>query len=87
MQYIIEDILDADFGCEEREEGTPLMCTLALSAAWGSLSADRDPASEDADPGSAKCSHRQRIFRNIPDSFVEELHLQKGQVLSKMNSD
>ena len=24
MQYQIEDILEADFGCEEREEGAPL---------------------------------------------------------------
>ena len=29
MQYQIEDILEADFGCEEREEGAPL---LVLSA-------------------------------------------------------
>ncbi|MCI7094111.1 MAG: hypothetical protein MR940_10050 [Lachnospiraceae bacterium] len=32
MQYQIEDILEADFGCEEREEGTPLLCCLVLSA-------------------------------------------------------
>lgn len=32
MQYQIEDILEADFGCEEREEGAPLLCCLVLSA-------------------------------------------------------
>ncbi|MCI6238991.1 MAG: hypothetical protein SPG98_04225 [Porcincola intestinalis] len=32
MQYLIEDILEADFGCEEREEGAPLLCCLVLSA-------------------------------------------------------
>ena len=31
MQYQIEDILEADFGCEEREEGAPLLCCLVLS--------------------------------------------------------
>ena len=32
MQYQIEDILEAVFGCEEREEGAPLLCCLVLSA-------------------------------------------------------
>jgi hypothetical protein len=32
MRYQVEDILEADFGCEEREEGAPLLCCLALSA-------------------------------------------------------
>ena len=32
MQYQIEDILEADFGCDEREEGAPLLCCLVLSA-------------------------------------------------------
>lgn len=31
MQYRIEDLLEADFGCEERQEGAPLMCCLALT--------------------------------------------------------
>ena len=31
MQYQIEDIMEADFGCEEREEGAPLLCCLVLS--------------------------------------------------------
>lgn len=35
MKYRIRDILEADFGCEERAEGEPLMCLLMLEEEGG----------------------------------------------------
>ena len=70
MQYQIEDILEADFGCEEREEGAPLLCCLVLSAApllcCLVLSADG-----------------KRIYRNIPDELARKCALTKGIVLTE----
>ena len=68
MQYMIEDFFEADYGCEERPEGAPLMCCLSLAEAGSTAEAG---------------SKGNMIFCNIPDSFVKELHLQKGQILSE----
>ena len=68
MQYMIEDFFEADYGCEERPEGAPLMCCLSLAETGNTAEAG---------------SKGNMIFCNIPDSFVKELHLQKGQILSE----
>ena len=74
MQYMIEDFFEADYGCEERPEGAPLMCCLSLAEAGST--AETGNTAEAGSKGNM-------IFCNIPDSFVKELHLQKGQILSE----
>lgn len=80
MQYMIEDFFEADYGCEERPEGAPLMCCLSLAETGNTAE-----AGSTAETGSTAeaGSKGNMIFCNIPDSFVKELHLQKGQILSE----
>lgn len=93
MQYRIEDIMEADFGCEERQEGQTLMCCLALSKTGeGNLSESETGSASDSESaarsGSAadkadRLANEKIIYRNMPDTLADELYLVKGQILSE----
>ncbi len=86
VTYRIEDITEADYGCEERPEGAPLMCCLALSEAGRT---ERIDGSEDGngDLGSGNSDDRricrEVVYRTVPDELANELYLEKGQILTE----
>lgn len=67
--FRIVDITEADFGCEERPEGAPLMCCLIL-----------EEENEPADGGLKQQIGLPlgRLRREIPDRLVDELGLVPG---------
>lgn len=94
MTYRIEDITEADYGCEERPEGAPLMCCLVLSEVGDTADAEGTEGRIKSEGGigsgdriraggNGEASHKELVYRSIPDDLANELYLEKGQVLTE----
>jgi|GEM_PF-1592540 hypothetical protein len=77
-EYRLLDIKEADYGCEERPEGTPLMCLLVL---------EKNDANNSEQSNIAVVSEKQesaeKLYAEIPDVLATELGLVNGVIISE----
>lgn len=93
-EYKLLDIKEADYGCEERPKGAPLMCLLVLAENVASTSvgavqsngaaADEQITSNSSAPNSASQFGKtaKKIYAEIPDALATELGLVRGVIIS-----
>ena len=96
MKYRIRHITEADFGCEERQEGEPLLCGLALEilevqgseAEARNETEDGNEAKErnEGEEGKEDAGDRS-LYREIPDALAWDLGLAEGQILTDAELD
>ncbi|MDD5922832.1 MAG: hypothetical protein PUC44_06615 [Eubacteriales bacterium] len=81
MKYVIQDITEADFGCEERPEKAPLLCCLVLKEMGAPKLFDASEMESMKEMNGA--GREGRIVRKeIPDRLADELYLTPGQVIT-----